>query len=156
VFADVNNDGKPDLIVANDSCPNYLYLNKGDGTFEDVSYASGYALNEKWPRDGVDGHRRRGLSQQRVPRSLQTPAFPMTTIRSNRNDGEANFDEVSYRAGLAEVTIPFLAWGTTFLDYDMMAGRISLSLTDTFYPGVDDSGLWGTTFCAAAIAFPTT
>jgi hypothetical protein len=45
VFADVNNDGKPDLLVANDSCPNYLYVNKGDGTFEDVSYASGYALN---------------------------------------------------------------------------------------------------------------
>ena len=46
VFADVNNDGKPDLLVANDSTPNYLYLNKGDGTFEDESYASGFALNE--------------------------------------------------------------------------------------------------------------
>ena len=46
VFVDINNDGKPDLLVGNDSTPNYLYLNKGDGTFEDVSYASGYALNE--------------------------------------------------------------------------------------------------------------
>ena len=45
-FVDVNNDGKLDLLVANDSTPNYLYLNKGDGTFEDVSYASGYALNK--------------------------------------------------------------------------------------------------------------
>ena len=38
LFADVNNDGKPDLLVANDSTPNYLYINKGDGTFEDESY----------------------------------------------------------------------------------------------------------------------
>jgi len=43
---DINNDGKVDLLVADDSTPNYLYLNKGDGTFEDVSYASGYAVNE--------------------------------------------------------------------------------------------------------------
>src|SRR5260370_4715944 len=46
LFLDVNDDGKPDLLVADDSTPNYLYLNKGDGTFEDASYASGYALNE--------------------------------------------------------------------------------------------------------------
>jgi enediyne biosynthesis protein E4 len=44
--SDVNNDGKVDLMVANDSCPNHLYVNKGNGTFEDASYASGYALNE--------------------------------------------------------------------------------------------------------------
>src|SRR5438046_4569189 len=46
VFADFNNDGKVDLAVANDSTPNYLYINKGNGSFEDASYASGYALNE--------------------------------------------------------------------------------------------------------------
>src|SRR5580698_2064025 len=46
VFVDINNDGKVDLLVGNDSTPNYMYLNKGDGTFEDVSYASGFALNE--------------------------------------------------------------------------------------------------------------
>jgi hypothetical protein len=39
LFVDINNDGKIDLLVGNDSTPNYLYLNKGDGTFEDVSYA---------------------------------------------------------------------------------------------------------------------
>src|SRR5580658_3432435 len=45
-FVDVNNDGKVDLLVANDSSSNYLYINNGDGTFEDQSYTSGYALNE--------------------------------------------------------------------------------------------------------------
>src|SRR5580698_10543 len=39
LFVDVNNDGKPDLAVANDSTPNYLYINKGDGTFDNRNYA---------------------------------------------------------------------------------------------------------------------
>jgi hypothetical protein len=46
VFVDVDNDGKVDLLVANDSTPNYIYLNKGDGTFKDVSIPSGFALNQ--------------------------------------------------------------------------------------------------------------
>lgn len=36
---------KPDLLVANDSTPNYLYVNKGNGTFEEDGYMNGYALN---------------------------------------------------------------------------------------------------------------
>ena len=42
----VNDDKLLDLIVVNDSTPNQLYLNKGDGTFEEVGYPSGVALNE--------------------------------------------------------------------------------------------------------------
>ena len=61
VFADINNDGKPDLLVGNDSTPNYLYINKGDGTFEDDSYASGFALNEAGLRVGLHGPGRRRL-----------------------------------------------------------------------------------------------
>ena len=45
-FVDVNNDGKVDLIVTDDSSPNYLYLNKGNGTFEDASFYSGFAVNQ--------------------------------------------------------------------------------------------------------------
>ena len=45
-FFDFDDDGRPDLFVANDSTPNYLYRNRGDGTFQDVSYASGAALDE--------------------------------------------------------------------------------------------------------------
>ena len=46
MFADVDDDGKPDLLVANDSTPNYFYRNKGDGSFADESYLSGIALNK--------------------------------------------------------------------------------------------------------------
>src|SRR5580698_7072680 len=46
IFASLNGTGKPDLIVGNDSEPNFLYINKGDGTFDDQSYVSGFALNK--------------------------------------------------------------------------------------------------------------
>jgi len=46
VLADFNNDGWPDIAIANDSWPNFLFINKHDGTFEDVSLYSGVAASE--------------------------------------------------------------------------------------------------------------
>ena len=71
VFVDINNDGKPDLLVGNDSTPNYLYLNKGDGTFEDVSYASGYALNEAGRETASMGIAVGDIAEQGHARRLQ-------------------------------------------------------------------------------------
>lgn len=45
-FVDIDDDGKFDLVVTDDSSPNYLDLNKGDGTFQDGSFYSGFALNQ--------------------------------------------------------------------------------------------------------------
>jgi hypothetical protein len=113
VFVDVNNDGKPDLLVANDSTPNYLYLNKGDGTFEDASYVSGYALNESGHETASMGiaiadYRNNGLLD------LYNTVFSDDYNPLYRNQGDANFTDVSYRMGIAEVTIPFLGWGRIF------------------------------------------
>src|SRR5450759_3120258 len=69
-----------------------------------------------------------------------------------RNDGNANFDEVSYQAGVAEVTIPFLAWGTGFLDYDNDGWKDFFVANGHVYPGVADSG-WGTTFAQRPLLF---
>ena len=57
LFVDVNGDGRPDLLVANDSTPNYLYINKGDGTFADGSLVVGLCVEWGGSRDGVDGDR---------------------------------------------------------------------------------------------------
>src|SRR6202041_3193898 len=110
VFIDVNSDGKLDLLVANDSTPNYLYLNKGDGTFEDASYASGYALNENG-RETASMGIALGDYQNNGRIDLFNTTFSDDYDVLYHNDGDANFTDVSYAAGVAEATVPFLGWG---------------------------------------------
>jgi enediyne biosynthesis protein E4 len=151
VFVDVNNDGKPDLIVANDSTANYLYLNKGNGTFEDVSYASGYALNENGRETAsmgiaVGDYRNDGLLD------LYNTVFSDDYNPLYRNEGGGNFTDISYRLGIAEITIPFLGWGTGFLDYDNDGWKDLFVANGHVYPEVDSSG-WGTTFAQRPLLF---
>jgi enediyne biosynthesis protein E4 len=144
LFADVNNDGKPDLLVTNDSTSNYLYLNKGDGTFEDASYASGFAFDE-------NGHEKAnmGLAVGDLRHTgwldLYVTAFSDDYNPFYRNDGDANFSEVSYPYRIAEPTMPFLGWGDAFLDYDNDGWLDIFVANGHVYPFVDKS-TWGTTY----------
>jgi len=151
VFADVNNDGKLDLVVANDSTPNYLYINKGDGTFEDTSYASGYALNENG-RETASMGVAVGDYLNNGQLDLYNTVFSDDYNPLYRNDGGGNFTDVSYQAGIAEVTIPFLGWGTGFLDFDNDGWKDLFAANGHVYPGVDKSD-WGTTFAERPLLF---
>jgi len=151
VFADVNNDGKVDLVVANDSTPNFLYLNKGDGTFEDVSYASGFALNENGRETASMGiaigdYLNNGLLD------LCTTTFSDDYKPLYRNDGEGNYTDVSYQAGIAEITIPFLGWGAGFIDFDNDGWKDLFFANGHVYPEVDQTD-WGTTFAQRPLLF---
>jgi hypothetical protein len=68
------------------------------------------------------------------------------------NQGGGNFADVSHQAGIAEVTIPFLGWGTGFLDYDNDGWKDLLIANGHVYPGVDQSD-WGTTFAERPLLF---
>jgi hypothetical protein len=151
VFADLNNDGKVDLAVANDSTPNYLYINKGNGMFEDASYASGYALNENGKETAsmgiaVGDYLNNGWLD------LYNTVFSDDYNPLYKNEGDANFTDVSYPSGIAEVTIPFLGWGTGFLDFDNDGWLDLLAANGHVYPGVDKSD-WGTTFAQRPLLF---
>src|ERR1700739_3840445 len=100
VFVDVDDDGWLDLAVANDSTPKYLYRNKHDGTFEDISYLSGFALHD-------DGGERAamGIAVGDYNRDGKVD-FYVTNFSDDyntlyRNDGDGNFSDVTIRAQLA-------------------------------------------------------
>jgi enediyne biosynthesis protein E4 len=144
VFVDVDDDGWPDLAVANDSVPNYLYRNRRDGTFEDISLASGFALAD-------DGHAQAsmGLGVGDYNRDgkidLYVTSFSDDYNPLYRNEGKGNFSDVAYRSGLGSPTIPFLAWGTGFLDFDN-DGLLDIFVANGHvYPTIDQQE-WGITY----------
>ena len=144
VFVDINNDGKPDLLVGNDSTPNYLYLNKGDGTFEDVSYASGFALNEAG-RETASMGIAVGDFQNNGMLDVFNTTFSDDYKPLYRNEGDANFTDISYHIGLGEITVPFLSWGDAFMDYDNDGWKDLLMSDGHVYPQADKYK-WGTSW----------
>jgi hypothetical protein len=151
VFVDVDNDGWLDLLVANDSVPKYLYRNKHDGTFEDVSYLSGFALNDEGREQAA-----MGIAVGDYNRDGNVD-FHITNFSDDyntlyRNDSDASFTDVSYAAGIGNATIPFLGWGTGFLDYDN-DGLLDIFVANGHvYPGVDQQD-WGTTWAQRPLLF---
>ena len=151
LFIDVNGDGKPDLLVADDSTPNYLYLNKGDGTFEDTSFASGYALNESGRETASMGIASGDYAHNGLV-DIYNTTFSDDYNPLYRNDGDANFTDISYEMGIAEPTIPFLGWGTSFIDYDNDGWLDLIIANGHVYPGVDQQS-WGTSFKQRPLLF---
>jgi hypothetical protein len=151
IFVDLNNDGKPDLLVANDSLPNYLYINKGDGTFDDQSYISGFAVNKDGREVasmglGVGDYENNGLLD------IVDTDFSDDYKLLFHNDGDASFTDVSYRAGIAQATIPFLGWGVGFLDYDNDGWRDIFMVNGHVYPDAGDHN-WGTSYAQRPLLF---
>jgi enediyne biosynthesis protein E4 len=150
-FVDVDNDGKVDLLVANDSTPNYLYLNKGDGTFKDVSIPSGFALNQDGQEVAnmgmaIGDYRNNGLLD------LYTGTFSDDYKPLFRNEGKARFTEIATEMGMADVTYPFLTWSTEFIDYDNDGWKDILTVNGHVFPQVDHHN-WGTSWAQRPLLF---
>jgi hypothetical protein len=105
------------LLVANDSTPNYLYRNKGDGTFEDLSFESGYTVNGDG-RETASMGIALGDYENKGKLDILNTTFSDDYKVLYRNDGDLSFTDVSHEVGLAAATIPFLSWGDGFIDYD--------------------------------------
>src|SRR3989449_55599 len=143
-WVDVDDDGWPDLLVANDSTPNYLYRNRGDGTFEDVSLASGFALNENGREQASMGIAVGDYDNDgRVDLYVTNFSDDYNTLY--HNEGGGNFLDITFQLGLGEPTIPFLGWGTGFIDYDNDGRKDIFVANGHVYRSVDKTD-WGTTW----------
>jgi enediyne biosynthesis protein E4 len=150
-FVHANDDNLLDLIVVNDSTPNQLYINKGDGTFEETGYPSGVGLNE-------NGREQAGMglaigdydNDGRVDFHITNFSDDANVLY--HNDGDGNFTDVTFQTGLGEPSIPFLGWGTSFLDYDNDGWSDLIIANGHVYPEVDKHQ-WGTSYAQQPLLF---
>ncbi len=152
LFVDVNNDGRLDLVIANDSTPNYLYINKGDGTFDDQSYMSGFALNQDG-REAANMGIAAGDYENNGHLDLVTTTFSDDYDIVFHNDGTGNFQDLSYKAGIAADSIPFVGFGDGFLDYDNDGWKDLLIVNGNVYPQADQHPEWGMTYAQRPLLF---
>ena len=117
VAADVNNDGLIDLYVANDMNPNFLFLNRGDGTFDDVSEASGAAFDNNGMAQSGMGVDAEDVDGDGLP-ELYVTNFANEYNTLYMNFGKGIFYDNTAFFGLASDTMPFVKWGTALVDLD--------------------------------------
>jgi hypothetical protein len=151
IFISLNGNGKPDLVVGNDSEPNYLYINKGDGTFDDQSYASGFALNKDGREIASMGIAAGDYENNGLVDFFVTDFGDDYKVLYH-NDGDAGFTDLSYNTGIAQTTIPFVGWGDGFIDFDNDGWLDLFMVNGHVYPEVDKHD-WGTTFAERPLLF---
>lgn len=116
-FADYDNDGFTDIFVSNDTFPNFLLHNNGDGTFTDVALLAGVAYNENGKTVAGMGTDFRDIDNDGKP-DIFLAAMYGDTFPLYRNLGNGQFEDDTDVTGLAAMTARFTAWGTGIFDFD--------------------------------------
>jgi enediyne biosynthesis protein E4 len=136
VWTDVNEDGRPDAFVANDTTPNYLYRNEGRGRFTEIAFGAGVAVNENGSPQACMGIALGDyLHAGRL--SLFVTNFSEEYNTLYRNEGRLTFTDVSYASGTASSSLPYVGWGTGFFDLDNDGWLDLLVVNGHVYPQVD-------------------
>jgi hypothetical protein len=136
VWGDYNNDGWPDLFVANDTTPNYLYRNNGDGTFTDVAIPAGVAYSDEGREQAG-----MGVEFEDVDNDGWLDIF-VTTFSDDhktlfRNTGKGYFRDDSALAGITADSWRDLSWGVGFFDFNNDGWKDIFVANGHIYPQVD-------------------
>jgi enediyne biosynthesis protein E4 len=135
--ADLDGDGDLDLYVANDSTANRLYLNRGDGTFEEVGAMSGAAYSADGKAQGSMGVAAGDLTGDGLP-ELAVTNFAHDAYAIYRNHREALFLESGLELGVAAGTFALLGWAALFLDAQNDGLLDVFFANGHIYPQVDE------------------
>ena len=116
-IADYDRDGRVDVFMANDSMPEFLYRNKGDGRFEEVGLASQVAVDGEGRTYAGMGVDFADYDNDGLP-DLIVDALASQMYALYKNNGDGGFAYASHGSGLARMTLGHSGWGARFLDYD--------------------------------------
>ena len=116
-IADFDDNGWPDVFIANDTEPNFLFINKGDGTFSEESWAWGVAYDEQGAVVSGMGADSRDYNNDGWPdvfyNNLQSQIWALF-----QNEGGKHFRYASPRSGVGRLSRRFSGWSNHFVDYD--------------------------------------
>jgi enediyne biosynthesis protein E4 len=144
VWADYDDDGWPDLFVANDATPNYLYRNRGDGTFEEVALLAGVALSGDGAPQGC-----MGVDVGDYDRDGRLDLFSTNFSEQPnvlyRNLGAEGFADVSWASRSGPPGFFLVGWGTAFFDFDHDGWPDLLTVNGHVYPQIEAADV-GTTY----------
>jgi hypothetical protein len=117
ITSDFDDDGLIDIFVANDSTPNFHYRNQGNGTFKEIGFIAGTAVNENGSEQGSMGVTV-GDYDHDGKLDLFVTNFADEYNVLYHNNGNNSFTDLSYAAQVAAISLPYVGWGTKFFDYD--------------------------------------
>jgi enediyne biosynthesis protein E4 len=116
-FADYDLDGHPDVFVTNDNMPNFLFHNRGNGTFEEVGLLAGVALRDHGKPIASMGTDFRDYDNDGLP-DITLTALASETFPMFRNLGKGMFADATYATKIAGLSLRHSGWGTGLIDLD--------------------------------------
>ena len=139
LFTDLDDDGWPDIYVANDSTPNLFFRNQRNGSFKEEALAAGLAVTS-------DGREQAGMGVDVGDvdgdglLDLVKTNFSQDYTSLYRNEGGGLFVDESFRSGLASTLGPYLGWGVAFTDLDNDALLDLFIANGHVYPDIERTG----------------
>ncbi|MGB0716649.1 MAG: CRTAC1 family protein [Phycisphaerae bacterium] len=133
---DLDDDGRQDIFVGNDSNANFFFRNKGNATFEEYGLFSGLCCNYDGATQATMGIAVGDVDRNGLP-DIFTTNFSSDTNTLHLNDGDGFFEDRTSQYGLAMISRPYLSWGCGFYDFDTDGDEDLFIASGHVYPQAD-------------------